>query len=120
MRWDYDEYKPTLTLGKSLEHCSKWLQARKKRKNAKPAKISIDLSYDLFVDAYFTDSSDEIISTLFNASLSNKRIVCLWHWQDTISVVVRDSEDKSQTNIDPTVMETILSWFKNEEQKNGK
>ena len=117
MRWDYDENGSTVTLEQALTNCSKWLQARKKRKNTKPVKISIDLAYDLFVNAYLADSSDEIISELFSASLSNRRIVSLWHWHDTITVVVRDSEDKSQTNIDLPVMETILSWFKSEISK---
>lgn len=111
MRWDYDETGPTVTLEQALVHCSKWLRARKKRKNAKPVKISIILAYDLFVDASLADSSDAIISELFSASLSNKRITHLWHWLDSITVVVGDNEDKSQTNIDLPVMETILSWF---------
>ena len=111
MRWDYDDRYSNVTLLEGLANCSKWLQARKKRKNTKPVKISIELAYDLFLDAYLVDSSDEIISALFSASLSNKRIVCLWHWYDTISVIVGDSEDNSQTNIDLPVMETILSWF---------
>lgn len=62
MRWDYDENGPTVTLEQALANCSKWLQARKKRKNTKPVKISIDLAYDLFVNAYLADSSDEIVS----------------------------------------------------------
>lgn len=99
------------TLEEVLTDCSKWLQARKKRNSTKPVKISIELSFELFLDAYLVDSPDEIISALFSASLSNKRIVCLWHWYDTISVAVRDSEDNSPTNIDLPVMETILSWF---------
>ena len=35
MRWDYDENGPTVTLEQALANCSKWLQARKKRKNTK-------------------------------------------------------------------------------------
>lgn len=99
------------TLEEVLKDCSKWLKARRKR-HAKPANVSVNFSLGCFMKANVTEPPDDIIAALFDASLYNKRIIRIQHYYDGIFVVVRDATEK--TNIDLPVMETIISWFKEE------
>lgn len=106
------------TLEEALKDCSEWLKARRKR-NAKSTVVFVDFSYDEWLEANVTtESPDDIISALFEASLYNKRIVRLGHYLNGITIVVRDARfpvrsefNTEKTNIDLHVMETILSWF---------
>lgn len=97
------------TLEEVLKDCSKWLKARRKR-NAKPANVSVNfLTMDCYMRANLTESPDDIIAAIFDASLYNKSIIRINHQYDEIYIVVSDATEK--TNIDLPVMETILSWF---------
>ena len=105
------------TLEEVLKDCSWWLKARRKR-HAKPANVTIEFSYEDWLEVNVTESPDDIISALFEASLYNKRIIRLGHYWDGITIVVRDASFPvkpeyytEKTNIDLHVMETILSWF---------
>lgn len=107
MRYDEIE-KCDCTLEEVLKDCSKWLTARRKR-HAKPARVLVEFSWEDCLRTNVTESPDDIIAALFDASLYNKRIIRLGHYWDGITVVVREATEK--TNIDLPVMETILSWF---------
>ena len=107
MRYDETD-RCDCTLEEALKDCSKWLKARRKR-HAKPAGVFVHFSYNDELWAYVTESPDNIIAALFDASLYNKRIIRLDHYWDMISVAVCEATEK--TNIDLHVMETILSWF---------
>lgn len=97
------------TLEEVLKDCSKWLKARRKR-HAKPANVSVNfITMNCYMQANLTEPPDDIIAALFDASLYNKRIIRIHHHYDEIYIVVGDATEK--TNIDPPVMETILSWF---------
>lgn len=85
-----------------------WLKARRKRQG-KPARVYVDFSWEDRLETNVTESPDDIIAALFDASLYNKRIIRLYYYWDMITVVVR--EGIAKTNIDLPVMETILSWF---------
>ena len=94
-----------------------WLKARIKR-HAKPAIVSLEFSWYDELKANVTESPDDIIAALFDASLYNKRIIRLVYYRDKIHIYVRDASfpvkpeyDTEKTNIDLPVMETILSWF---------
>lgn len=98
------------TLEEALKDCSMWLKARRKR-HAKPASVYVHFSYNYELWANVTESPDNIIAALFDASLYSKRIIRLGHYWDMINVDVGESEATEKTNIDLHVMETILSWF---------
>lgn len=98
------------TLEEGLKECSKWVMARRKR-NARPAKIVIPNGLNRYLEVSLSDSSDDIIAYLFQKSLGNCRINNLWHYYDSIWICLKDGYE---TNIDLPVMETILSWFKEE------
>lgn len=105
------------TLEEVLKDCSGWLKARRKR-HAKPATVVVNFSYNDELWVNVTESPDNIIAALFDASLYNKRITRLGYYWDMITVVVCEASfpvkpeyDTAKTNIDLPVMETILSWF---------
>ena len=98
------------TLEEALKDCSGWLKARRKR-HAKPVKLTVHFSYKDGLWYNVAESQDDIIAALFDASLYNKRIIRLYHYWDMINVYVGESEATEKTNIDLSVMETILSWF---------
>ena len=105
------------TLEEVLKDCSKWLKERRKR-HAKPARVVVEFSMEDWLMANVTESPDDILAALFDASLYNKRIIGLEHYWDRIYIAVRDASftEKPEyytekTNIDLHVMETILSWF---------
>lgn len=105
----YDEiYGCDGTLEEVLKDCSKWLKARRKR-HAKPARVRVEFSWKDCLRANVAESPDNIIAALFDASLYNKRIIRVEQYWDMITVVVCGATEK--TNIDLTVMETIMSWF---------
>ena len=97
------------TLEEALKDCSGWLKARRKR-HAKPANVSVNfLKMGCYMRTNLTESPDNIIASLFDASLYNNRITRIEHLWNEIYIVVSDATEK--TNIDLHVMETILSWF---------
>ena len=105
------------TLEEVLKDCSKWLKERRRR-HAKPARVEVEFSWDDRLMANVTESPDDILAALFDASLYNKRIIRLGHYWDCIYIVVREESFPvkpeyytDKTNIDLHVMETILSWF---------
>ena len=114
----YNEvYGCDCTLEEVLNDCSKWLKERRKR-HAKPVRVEVEFSMEYSLMANVTESPDDILAALFDASLYNKRIIILEHYWDRITIVVREASftEKPEyytkkTNIDLPVMETILSWF---------
>lgn len=119
MRYDETE-RCDGTLEEVLKDCSKWLKARRKR-HAKPAGVWVNFSHGHYLRANVTESPDDIIAALFDASLYNKRIIRIQHYYAGIYVIVREASFPvkpeyytEKTNIDLPVMETILSWFKEE------
>lgn len=105
------------TLEEVLKDCSKWLKERRKR-HAKPARIVVEFSWRDWLEANVTESPDDILAALFDASLYNNRIIRLVHYRDRIffdvrgeSFPIKPEYYTEKTNIDLSVMETILSWF---------
>lgn len=110
-----DDNPVEFDLQKELKSITKWLQQRRNR-NAKPANIRIDfgglITKPNIIVVNLSNSSDEVMSSMFEASISNKSIWGVSYYYDTISLYVgHDKDNTKPTNIDTTVMETILSWF---------
>lgn len=110
-----DDNPVEFDLQKELKSIKKWLQQRRNR-NAKPANIRIDfgglITNPNIIVVNLSNSPDEVMSSMFEASISNKSILSASYYYDTISLYVgHDKDNTKPTNIDTTVMETILSWF---------